>query len=245
MEILLPDKKSEIETDFSKYMWLVYGQPKIGKSTFASRFPKPLFMSTEPGLKGLEVFKVDIDNWSSFCDYCLLLATKKNDFSTIVIDTIDNLYQMCIEHVCNEFDMIHPSDKDYGKGWSFVNNEFSRVITKLSMLNYGLVFISHDVIRDVELGVIKISKTMPTVGTGARKILLGLCDVIAHCGMKQDKEGGGQFRGVQTRPNRYIEAGDRVKITPGNFELPSTQEEFDEIFPNERSEKKNSKTPVK
>jgi len=35
-------------------VYLIYGDPKVGKSTLASEFPKPLFLATEPGLSGLD-----------------------------------------------------------------------------------------------------------------------------------------------------------------------------------------------
>ena len=57
---MLPTQKTKIEKDFSKMNTLIYGLPKVGKSTFCSGYPKGLFLATEKGHSQLEIFKVDI-----------------------------------------------------------------------------------------------------------------------------------------------------------------------------------------
>lgn len=74
MAVALPTERSRPTVDLSRQTLLVYGPPKIGKSTFASRFPETIFFECEPGLNQLEVFKVPTYSWEDFLGACKLVA---------------------------------------------------------------------------------------------------------------------------------------------------------------------------
>ena len=121
---MLPTKKTTPSEDPMQYSILLYGSTKAGKSTFASKAPGAIFLATEPGLNALSVFKVDISSWPEMLSACKELSEQKHEFKTVVIDTIDNAYEFCLEHVCKGLKIEHPADLEYGKGWSAVNLEF-------------------------------------------------------------------------------------------------------------------------
>lgn len=54
--MLLPTEKKQPKQKLEDYSILLYGQPKIGKSTFCSQMDMPLFLATEPGLEALSVW---------------------------------------------------------------------------------------------------------------------------------------------------------------------------------------------
>ena len=58
MTLTLPTQRTKPITDLDKQTILLYSAPKLGKSTFASRFPEAIFFECEPGLTHIEVFKV-------------------------------------------------------------------------------------------------------------------------------------------------------------------------------------------
>ena len=103
---MLPLQKSKIKEKLSEHVILVYGRPKIGKSTFGSYFEDAIFLATEP-LNDLEVFKVNVNSWNKplekdgenisggFLSVCFELAKKDHTYKTIIIDTIDNLVTYC------------------------------------------------------------------------------------------------------------------------------------------------------
>lgn len=47
---LLDIQPHKVSRDLSGYITLIYGPPKIGKSTFGSKMPSPLFLAFEKGL---------------------------------------------------------------------------------------------------------------------------------------------------------------------------------------------------
>ena len=140
--IKLPTKKSKIVSDLSKYSILLYGKIKIGKTSLAAQFPDALFLMTEPGGKSLEIYQMDVRNWTHFKQ--ILDALESTDmYKTIVIDTTDNLYKMCTDWYCKKNAIQHPSDEEWGKAWQMINDEFMLGMIKLMQLNRGVIFTSH------------------------------------------------------------------------------------------------------
>lgn len=103
MNMMLPTKKTEIVKRFEDEITLIYGAPKIGKSTFCAGFENALFLDSEIGLKNLSTYRVSIDSWETFIDTYKELKNQvkagKCPFKPLVFDTIDNIYQMCMDYV--------------------------------------------------------------------------------------------------------------------------------------------------
>ncbi len=222
MPITLPSEKTKPTLDLSSKTILVYGPPKIGKSTFASRFPGALFIECEPGLNELEVFKVPAYSWADFLAACKLVAEGKHSFKTIVVDTIDNAFKLCSEHICAKHEIEYEGDLEHGKGWAFVKNEWHRVLTRLASLPYGLVLISHAVDKQIKTRTEEYSKTQPSLPDRARNVVLGLVDIILYCDIVTGKDDKGNVvtrRVVRTKPNPAYEAGDRTGRLPETITL--------------------------
>jgi hypothetical protein len=60
------DEPTKAGGSFKSFMTLLYGPPKIGKTTLVSKFEKAYFLPTEPGYKNLKVRKSPINNWATF-----------------------------------------------------------------------------------------------------------------------------------------------------------------------------------
>jgi hypothetical protein len=176
---MLPTQKTPPKTSLSDLTVLVYGPSKIGKSTWCSKADGALFLATEAGLNNLDVFQVPIGTWEDLLQACKEIAEGKHPYKTIIIDTVDNAYRMCAEHVCAKFKIEHESDLGYGKGYALINNEFYRVLNKLALLPYGLFLISHSQEKELETRTGKLTRMVPTLPDKARKIVLGMVDVMA------------------------------------------------------------------
>lgn len=215
---LIPTAKTPPKSDFRDLTTLIYGHPKIGKSTFASNFEDALFLATEQGLNHLNVYQMPITSWQQFLDACNEIARGEHLFKTIVIDTIDNLYKLATEHMTTKKGVEHISDvAGFGKGYALLNNEFHRVLTKLSSLPYGLVMISHARTVEVDERTGKYTKTVPTLPEGARRTVIAMADMILFCDQMVVKGGDGQLveeRVIRTKPGKFWEAGDRTGRLP-------------------------------
>jgi hypothetical protein len=213
---MIPKTKTQPSFDLAGYHWLIYGQPKIGKSSFAANFSDILFLPTEPGLESLSVFKMPTERshiscWAEFKSIVkeILEAHKEKvfPFKIIAIDTIDNLYEMCMEHVCTEKKVKHPSEGAYGAVWSAISGEFKREILKLSNVT-KLMFISHNQEVETEVQRIKIQRTQPTISGGEKgRFITGMVDFIAY--IANDPKDPAQ-RVAFFRGNEGLVAGDRT-----------------------------------
>ncbi len=214
---MLPKEKTKPKTDLKDLTILIYGPGKIGKSTWASHADGALFLATEPGLNALEVYQSPISNWEEMLVACSEVAAGDHNFKTIIIDTIDNAYRMCADYICKKNRVEHETDLAYGKGSALVNNEFNRVLTKLAFLPYGLFLISHSTEKEIETRTGKFTKTTPTLPDKARKIVLGMADMILFCDVEQSLDENNKpiiRRVMRTKPNPNYEAGDKFDILP-------------------------------
>ncbi len=164
--------KTKPTTDLAKQSILLYGVPKLGKSSFASQFPEAMFFECEPGLNHLEVFKVPTYSWEAFLEACKLIAKGDHNFKTLVIDTVDNAFKMCSDYVCAKHGIEYEGDMGHGKGWAFVKNEWHRVLTRLASLPYGLILISHAIDKTIETRTGEYTKTTPSLPDRARNVVL-------------------------------------------------------------------------
>lgn len=99
---------------------LIYGPPKIGKSTFGSLAPSPVFIQTEDGLDAIDVPAYPLA--SSFADVLAAieeLATKEHQFKTLVIDSADWLERLIQAQICDEKKVKNIDEIGYGKGFLF------------------------------------------------------------------------------------------------------------------------------
>jgi hypothetical protein len=129
---------------------------------------------------------------------------------------------MCAEHVCAKFKIEHESDLGYGKGYALINNEFYRVLNKLALLPYGLFLISHSQEKELETRTGKLTRMVPTLPDKARKIVLGMVDVILYCDLEMSTGADGKpvsRRVTRTKPSVHYEAGDRTGRLPEVIDL--------------------------
>ena len=153
-------------------------------------------------------------------------------FRTVCIDTVDNLWKFCVNYVCAKFDMQHPSDQEWGKGWDLCKDEWRKVLVPLSMYGYGLLFISHEQERTTNTRTKKIDKTMPTIPGSARSVILPMCDIIAHLGIREVEVDGEteELRVATFQPTEAIEAGDRTGKLPPRMKMGKSAQEFYDNF---------------
>lgn len=205
-QIELPTEKTPPVQGPNKLTGIIYGYTKIGKSTFAASFPNALFISTEPGLNHLDTYQLPVRSWEDFHFACEKIRYGNHQFETIIIDTVDNLYKMCSDHICKMNKISHPSDLKWGKGFGLVNKEFQGHINGLARLDYGLFLISHSQDKEIDLGNGKtMIKTFPTLPDSSRKFILGLVDLVLFFCVDRDNK-----RVIHTKPSIHFEAGDRT-----------------------------------
>lgn len=147
MEIIRGKMKSPIKT-------VIYGPEGIGKSTFASQFPDPLFIDTEGSTKHMDVSRLPAPRtWNEMRDEIHYVRDNPDVCKTLVIDTADWAEQLCIQEVCIKGGKTGIEDYGYGKGYTYLAEEFGRMLRALTEVNekgIHIVITAHAALRKFE-----------------------------------------------------------------------------------------------
>lgn len=111
----------------------VYGPEGIGKSTFASRFPDPVFIDTEGSTKDMDVARMEApSSWQMLMEQVKYVKAHPETCRTLVVDTADWAEMLCMEAVCAQAQKSGIEDFGYGKGYVYLVEEFGRLLNLLS-----------------------------------------------------------------------------------------------------------------
>jgi len=123
---------------------VLYGVESVGKSTFAAKFPKPLFLDIEQGTSHLDVDRCEINTWKQLTD--ALTEAKATDYKTIVVDSADWAERLCVEDLLATSKKTSIEDFGFGKGWVMVAERMSRMLSSIDQLidaGKNVVMIAH------------------------------------------------------------------------------------------------------
>lgn len=203
---LLPKKKTPPSLTFEEAKVILYGAPKIGKTTLATGLAEDvLVLACEPGLGGLSAYSVEINDWETFRKVGAELA-ESDAHPLVVVDTVDELYRFCVESVCRSLGIEHLADAEWGKGWQMARDEFRLRVGKLSSLR-GVWFISHSTEIDIKTRTGSRTKIVPTLDKRAMTYLEGFVDYIFYAEAISVPDKGDE-RVVRTEPaDEYIAGG--------------------------------------
>ena len=113
----------------------VYGPEGIGKSTFASHFPDPVFIDTEGSTKDMDVARMEApSSWQMLMEQVKYVKAHPETCRTLVIDTADWAEMLCTEAVCARSQKAGIEDFGYGKGYVYLTEEFGRLLNLLQEL---------------------------------------------------------------------------------------------------------------
>jgi len=196
---LLSIKPHQVSSDLRGYSVFFYGEPKSGKTTTASKFPKSLIVAFEKGYAALPgVMALPINSWIDFLKVLRQLKdpSVKEKFETIIIDTVDIAYDYCEQYICAQ----------------------ANVDTIGDIQDYGLVLISHstDKVFKDETGE-EYNKIVPTLPAKPRLIAGRMCDIIGYSRSVNTDDGSKTL--LFMRGTERFEAGSRFKYTPDYIEF--------------------------
>lgn len=113
----------------------LYGTPGIGKSTFASTMPDPVFIQTEEGADEIDVAKFPIaGDFEDVHDQLESLRLESHDYRTVVVDTADWLERMIWDEVAKRESKQSIADIGYQNGYKIALKWWDEIIRQLSLL---------------------------------------------------------------------------------------------------------------
>lgn len=228
----LPEnKRRNIEAVEKRVIW-IYGVPFCGKTTFANAFPDPLMLNTDGNIKFVDAPFIHIKDevkvegrqtkrtlaWEVFKDVISELEKKDNDFKTIVVDLLEDLYEHCRLYMYQQMGISHESDDSF-RAWDKVRGEFLNTLKRLMNLNYeNIILISHeDTSKDItRKGGDKITSIKPNLQEKVANKVAGMVDVVARI------VADGDVRTFNFKSNEVIFGGGRLKVNAKDIPLDVT-----------------------
>jgi hypothetical protein len=132
----------------------LYGPESAGKTTLAAQFPDPLIIDTEDGSTHQDVARIQTPTEENFFEAMRTIASENHPYKTIVIDTVGNAEQFIRERVLKRHKMRHIEDFGYGRGYTYVREEFNSYLTacldRFILAGIHVIVTSHSVTRRVQ-----------------------------------------------------------------------------------------------
>lgn len=219
---ILSIEPTVISRDLKGKYLLLYGKPKTGKTTMASRFPKNLLIAFEKGYNAIDGIKaVDINKWSEFRQVLRQLEKPEAQamYDTITIDTTTIAYEMCEQFVCSQNGVQSIRDIPWGQGWTLAKKEFETCLRKITMLGYGLVLISHiETRKEKTADDSEIEILAPSMPKRCYEVVNQIVDIIGYIATEWDEDGN-SHRWLYTRQTPTVMAGSRFPYLAPKIKL--------------------------
>lgn len=220
-----------------RVVWL-YGAPFSGKTFFANAFPDPIMLNTDGNIKFVDApfipirDKVEVTGrmtkktlaWEIFKEVIDELEKKQNDFKTIVVDLLEDVYEACRLYMYKEMGITHESDDSF-RAWDKVRTEFLSTLRRLMNLDYeNIVLISHeDTTKDItKKGGDKLTSIKPNLQDKVSNKVAGMVDIVARV------VADGDIRVLSFKTNEVIFGGGRLTVK--EKEIPLSYDAFCAIY---------------
>lgn len=133
---------------------VLYGPEGIGKSTFASKFPEPLFIDTEGSTKTMDIARFEAPKkWEDIIEAVGYVKSHPECCKTLVIDTADWAEMFCIRFTCQKGNVGSIEDFGYGKGYTYLQEHFKKLLDLLDeviAIGINVVVTAHAKMRKFE-----------------------------------------------------------------------------------------------
>lgn len=134
---------------------VLYGVEGIGKTSLAAQTPDPLFIDTEGGTAHLDVRRLQKpETWEELIAMIREVAATPDVCKSLVLDTADWAETMAVDHICQKFKQPGLESFGYGKGYTFLSEEFSRLLAACDEViasGKNMIITAHARQRRVEL----------------------------------------------------------------------------------------------
>jgi AAA domain len=161
---------------------LIYGAEGRGKTTLASKFPKPLALLLERRLpRGVSVDAVeDVGSFDAVMTALRDIYNDAGGYQTLVIDTVDALEALLLADLCRWKNIESPP---YGKGFVIADDEWRRFLRAITTIrdkhNMTIVMTCHASVERVDdPRAPTYTAYAPRLHKRARGLVMDACDAV-------------------------------------------------------------------
>ena len=184
---------------------LLYGAPKVGKTTALSQLNDCLIIDTEGGANMVDGYIETVNNRDDFI--ALLQEAKEgHDYTYVALDTVDKVADWAEKAVCLEEGVTAVADLAFGKGFGMVREKVLNTIQVLKEIFPHVIIIGHRKwAKSIVDGKALVEPESLDLTGKLKNMLMADCDAIGY--VYRDDEKGKLM--VSFKPNDSLEAGSR------------------------------------
>ena len=198
----LPDKPIKV-VDFNPTSLLIYGAPKVGKTTLVAELEDNLIVGFEKGSKFVEALKIEVKNLEDISTLKKLLTERKGDkkyaYKYITLDTISELEELAKPLALKMYKLLPISRRFFeeggndiltlpnGGGYYFLRLAFQKLIDIFIPFCETLILVAHVKDKSINIKGVEVNTRDIQLTGKIANIIAGAVDAVAFIHRDDDK----------------------------------------------------------
>jgi len=210
---MLPKVKSEVKRQNPKIL-LLYGKPKIGKTTMLANLENNLIIDLEQGTHFVETLSVEVNNLTELKQVTTEIEQAKNPYKYITIDTVTMLQDMVLGYAGRLY-----KDTVQGKNWQgdsvitlpngggyyYLQRAFFNVIDDICTLAENIILVGHLKDKLINKAGEEVSASEIDLTGKIKSLLSAKADAVGYIYRKENQNI------INFKPTDEVVCGTRIK----------------------------------
>jgi hypothetical protein len=214
---------------------LLYGAPKVGKTTMLSSLDDCLIIDTENGSRMVGGYIHNVNSKEELLEL-YKEASAGHEYKYFALDTIDKIVEWTEQSVMQEHQVDAIADMPFGKGFGIVRTKVLNNIKKLQTLCPNVIIIGH---RKTAAAIDNSQAIEPEsldISGKLKNMIMAMCDAVGY--VHRDEEDNLM---ISFKSKDSLEAGSRCPHLKGKI-VPF---DWSEIYKEEGGGNGDNKAPTK